>query len=91
MSDENRKAFEAWDANKERVELFEDYGLTAVMRDVSWEAWQAATAHAQARTCKWTFHRFREEYAPACGEGVFHGFGFKRCPDCGGKVEVVSE
>jgi hypothetical protein len=92
MSEENRKAFEAWAE-------YSSYGLSVVRlgdgyrtlcADVAWRAWQAATAHAQARTCQWR-RTARCDYRPSCRGASWEPELLHECPYCGGKVKVVSE
>jgi hypothetical protein len=102
MSEENRKAFEAWaQDNGFDLSLVERAGRVCLGEYEAWStrnasaAWQAATAHAQARTCKW--ERKGPElwlFATSCGELTYLSGSVptpKFCADCGGKVEVVSE
>jgi hypothetical protein len=97
MSDQNREAFEAW-ANERGYPLdrlphgHETLPLAYVFlatRD-AWEGWQAATAHAQARACKWSpSEDFAFKFVTECGAETTDQEG-DWCRYCGGKIEAIA-
>jgi NADH pyrophosphatase NudC (nudix superfamily) len=95
MSEENRKAFEAAVIDgridcPRQFALFGGEWYDHCDVQIAWESWQAATAHAQARTCKWVPSHHLQLWKTACGvTGWSSTVNF--CFHCGGKVEVVSE
>jgi hypothetical protein len=102
MRDTNREAFEAWAkdngfdlsrvARAGDVLALGEYDALSTREALA--VWQAATAHAQARTCQWTTDQDSQDSfyrRTACHRRLFQQIPTEYCPACGGKIEVVNE